>query len=137
MKIRIKFTKEESVKYIGHLDIMRFFQRCFNRAGVKMAYSEGFNPHQKMSFAMPLGLGITSIGEYVDCEIADGQDLAVIAENMNKVAGDGFKILQIKKIKPNSSKAMASVKYAGYQVIFCDGVITPKLLNNTINILLA
>ncbi len=136
MKIRIKFTKEESVKYIGHLDIMRFFQRCFNRAGVKMSYSEGFNPHQKMSFAMPLGLGITSVGEYVDCEIADGQDLKAIVESMNQVAGDGFVILDIKKIKPNGTKAMAAVKYASYKVLFDEKVLTDQALHAAISSIL-
>ncbi len=136
MKIRIKFTKEEPVKYIGHLDIMRFFQRCFNRAGVRMNYSEGFNPHQKMSFAMPLGLGITSVGEYVDCEIADGQNLKEIVENMNRVAGDGFKILDIKKIKTNGSKAMAAVKYAGYEIIFKENVISADGLKSAIESIL-
>ncbi|MBO7730149.1 MAG: DUF2344 domain-containing protein [Lachnospiraceae bacterium] len=118
MKIRIKFTKEASVKYLGHLDIMRFFQRCFNRAGVKMVYSEGFNPHQKMSFAMPLGLGIESRGEYLDCEIADGQNLEEVKNKMNLVSGDGFHILSVRELKENACKVMAAVRFASYQILF-------------------
>lgn len=118
MKVRIKFTKEASVKYLGHLDIMRFFQRCFNRAGVKMIYSEGFNPHQKMSFAMPLGLGIESRGEYLDCEIADGQDLQEVQDKMNRVSGDGFHILSVRELTENACKVMAAVRYASYQILF-------------------
>ena len=106
MKVRIKFTKEVSVKYLGHLDIMRFFQRCCNRAGVKMVYSEGFNPQQKMSFAMPLGLGIESRGEYLDCEIADGQDLEDVKERMNRVSGDGFHIISVRELKENATKIL-------------------------------
>lgn len=122
LKIRIKFTKEAPVKYLGHLDIMRFFQRCFNRAGVKMVYSEGFNPHQKMSFAMPLGLGIESRGEYLDCEIADGQDLNNVKKRMNQVSGDGFRVLCIRELKDAAQKAMASVRYASYQIWFDSSV---------------
>ena len=118
MKVRVKFTKEAPVKYLGHLDIMRFFQRCFNRAGVRMIYSEGFNPHQKMSFAMPLGLGIESRGEYLDCEIADGQDLSDVMERMNQVSGDGFHIVSIRQLKEAAPKAMASVRFASYQIRF-------------------
>ena len=127
MKVRIKFTKEAAVKYLGHLDIMRFFQRCFNRAGVRMIYSEGFNPHQKMSFAMPLGLGIESKGEYLDCEIADGQDLVDVMNRMNQVSGDGFHILSVRKLKDLASKAMASVRYASYQIHFDDEVQEEKI----------
>lgn len=137
MKIRIKFTKEESCKYLGHLDIMRFFQRCFNRAGVKMLYSEGFNPHQKMSFALPLGLGITSEGEYLDCEIADGQDLDMVRENLNKVSGDGFKILDVKKIKDGASKVMAAVRFAKYVVTYDLEPIGDDVLNGAVNELLS
>ena len=69
MKIRIKFRKWGCMKFIGHLDMMRFFQKVMRRADVDIRYSEGFSPHQIMSFAAPLGVGITSDGEYLDIEV--------------------------------------------------------------------
>ena len=69
MKIRIKFAKEGTMKFIGHLDIMRYFQKVMRRADVDIRYSEGFSPHQIMSFAAPLGVGLESRGEYVDIEV--------------------------------------------------------------------
>ena len=69
MKIRIKFAKEGAMKFIGHLDIMRYFQRAIRRAGIDVAYSEGFSPHMIMSFANPLGVGLTSEAEYFDLVI--------------------------------------------------------------------
>ena len=69
MKIRIKFAKRGSLKFVGHLDTMRYFQKLIRRAGIDIAYSEGFNPHQKLSFAQPLGVGMLSEGEYVDIEV--------------------------------------------------------------------
>lgn len=69
LKIRIKFAKNGSMKFIGHLDIMRYFQKVMRRAEVDIAYSEGFSPHQIMSFAAPLGVGLTSRGEYLDIEV--------------------------------------------------------------------
>ena len=71
MKIRIKFRKYGTMKFIGHLDVMRYFQKAIRRAEVNIRYSEGFSPHQIMSFAAPLGVGITSKGEYVDIEVLD------------------------------------------------------------------
>ncbi len=116
MRVRIKFAKKESVKYLGHLDIMRFFQRCFNRAEVKMEYSEGYNPHQKMSFAQPLGVGIISRGEYLDAEIASGQDLEDICRRLNDVCGDGFEVLNVKAVEEGAKKAMAALQFASYEV---------------------
>ena len=69
MKIRIKFRKWGSTKFIGHLDVMRFFQKGLRRADIDVAYSSGFSPHQIMSFASPLGVGLESNGEYFDVEI--------------------------------------------------------------------
>ena len=68
MKVRIKYTKSELLKFIGHLDVMRYFQKAVKRAGFDIAYSQGFSPHQLMSFAAPLALAVTSEGEYFDAE---------------------------------------------------------------------
>lgn len=64
----MRFTKTGSLKFIGHLDCMRFFQKAIRRAGLDVAYSGGFSPHQIMSFASPLSVGTTSDGEYLDVE---------------------------------------------------------------------
>ena len=71
MKIRIKFRKTGIMKFIGHLDVMRLFPEGHpkSRSEVNIRYSGGFSPHQIMSFAAPLGVGITSNGEYVDIEV--------------------------------------------------------------------
>ncbi len=69
MKARLRFNKLGSMMYIGHLDLMRYFQKLFRRCGLDVSYSKGFNPHQIMSFASPLGIGLTSIGEYLDISL--------------------------------------------------------------------
>ena len=118
MRIRIRFTKNEMVKYLGHLDIMRAFQRFFNCAGVKMEYSRGFNPHQKMHFALPLGVGITSEAEYLDALVSDGQDPDAIRKNLDRVSSSAFDILSVKELEPDAQKAMACVYAAGYEISF-------------------
>ncbi len=118
MRVRIKFSKGEPVKYLGHLDILRFFQHCFVRADVKMSYSIGFNPHQKLSFALPLGVGITSEAEYLDADIADGQDAGSLAERLNATSGIGFRILSVKEVEEGAVKVMSAVKYAAYSVTY-------------------
>ena len=68
MKARIKFRKYGSLRFIGHLDVMRFFQKVMRRADIPIAFSGGYSPHMIMSFANPLGIGLTSDGEYFDID---------------------------------------------------------------------
>ena len=70
MKVRIKFTKVGALRYVGHLDFMRTFQKIIKRSGVQAVFTRGFSPHMIMSFAAPLGVGLESLGEYVDFEMA-------------------------------------------------------------------
>ena len=69
MKIRIRFSKQGQMKFIGHLDMVRYFQKVMRRAEVDVAYTEGFSPHQKISFAAPLSVGVISTVEYFDMEV--------------------------------------------------------------------
>ena len=69
MKLRIKFRKYGPIRFIGHLDVMRFFQKANRRAELDVAYTGGFSPHQIVSFAAPLGVGLTNNGEYMDLEV--------------------------------------------------------------------
>ena len=71
MLFRIRFAKYGVVKFIGHLDAMRYFQKAVRRSELPIKYSQGFNPHQLMVFAQPLGVGVTSDGEYLDIETED------------------------------------------------------------------
>jgi len=65
-RLRIRFSRGEELKYISHLDLIRLWQRALNRADVALAYSEGFNPHPRISLALPLALGVTSESELMD-----------------------------------------------------------------------
>ena len=71
MKVRIKFAKTGHMKFVGHLDTMRYFQKAVRRAGLPIAFSGGYSPHMIMSFAAPLGVGTTSLGEYFDMELTE------------------------------------------------------------------
>ena len=93
MKIRMKFSKQGPLKFIGHLDIMRYFQKVMRRADVDIRYSEGFSPHQIMSFASPLGVGILSNGEYVDIEVNSTKDSKTMIEQINRENAEGFCVL--------------------------------------------
>ena len=90
MKVRIKFQKYGAMKFIGHLDVMRYFQKAFRRAGYDSEYSKGFNPHQIMSFAAPLGVGLTGDAEYVDIGLVSCEDAELMVKKLNEVMSEGF-----------------------------------------------
>lgn len=121
MKIRIKFRKTGIMKFIGHLDVMRYFQKAIRRADVEICYSGGFSPHQIMSFAAPLGVGITSNGEYVDIEVHSTGTTAEMLERLNAVMAEGFEIAEYKLLPDTATNAMSSVAAADYTLTFRPG----------------
>ncbi len=121
MKIRIKFRKYGNLKYIGHLDVQRFFQKAVRRAGIDVVYTTGFSPHQVMSFAAPLGVGLQSNGEYMDLEVYSFTGSQDTVDRLNAAGVEGIEILSAKVLPQEAGNAMASVAAAGYTVCFREG----------------
>lgn len=121
MKLRVKFRKYSTVRFIGHLDVMRFFQKAIRRAELDIAYTGGFSPHQIMTFAAPLGVGLESNGEYMDIEVHSLKSSQDTVERLNAVSVDGIEILSVRALPENAENAMASVAAASYTVRFREG----------------
>ena len=132
MKLRIKFAKYGAMKFIGHLDMMRFFQKAIRRAGIDIKYSEGFSPHQIMSFAAPLGVGIESSGEYMDIEVLSMTSTADVRRALNEVMVDGVEVLSVSVLPDNAKNAMASVAAASYRLKMKDGNFPIEDLNRAL-----
>lgn len=125
MKIRIKFRKWGSMKFIGHLDMMRYFQKAIRRANIDICYSEGFSPHQIMSFAAPLGVGITSDGEYFDIEVNSSFSTAEALERLNATMVEGVEVTGYVRLPDNAKTAMAIVAAADYRLSVKEGYSSP------------
>lgn len=123
MKIRIKFSKQGPLRFIGHLDVMRYFQKVMRRAEVPIRYSEGFSPHQIMSFASPLSVGLTSNGEYMDIEVLSTESSKTMVERMNAVSADGIRVLSYRLLEDSAKNAMSSVAAADYTLWFKEGYV--------------
>lgn len=114
MKIRIKFAKQGNMRFIGHLDIMRYFQKAMRRADVDIKYSEGFSPHQIMSFASPLGVGLTSNGEYMDIEVNSTDSSETMVKRLNDAMVEGMTVLSYRRLDDRAGNAMSIVAEADY-----------------------
>jgi len=121
MKVRVKFRKYGPVRFIGHLDVMRFFQKAIRRAGLDIAYTAGYSPHQVMSFAAPLGVGLESNGEYMDIELNSVTTSQDMIQKLNDASVYGIEIISMKELPEGAGNAMASVAAAGYTVRFREG----------------
>lgn len=112
----IQFSKEGRLKYISHLDMMRLFRRAFKRAGLDLVYSNGFNPHPKISLAVPLPLGFTSVAEMMDVETIADYAPEVLQEKLQEKMPQGIGIINCiradRQHKKNLAARCTKAKYA-------------------------
>ena len=117
MNVRVRFTKYGPIKYVGHLDLMRYFQKALRRSGLPLSFTKGFSPHPILSFASPLGVGITSEGEYMDFSLDQDVPLSEICAKLNAQEAYGVEILSVTE-RRSTKKAMAELAAASYLVYF-------------------
>ncbi len=115
-KYVLKFSKEGYFKYTSHLDLLRFFKRSFKRAGIKLKYSQGFNPHPKMAFAQPLSLGYSSIGELLEFETSENLLEEDFKNKLNSIMPMGLKILDCVEYKEEGKTLAALAESAEYVI---------------------
>ena len=122
VKYRVQFTKQGYASFLSHLDILRIFERAFRRAGIKIAYSEGFNPRPKISFAQPLALGIQSVAEFFDVEIK-GRLSQSLAELLNPFLPDGLSIVKAHVIHEKVPSLSQAIDLTEYEIILLDAQV--------------
>lgn len=127
---RIQYTKGEEVRFIGHLDVMRLFQRAIKRAKLPVAYSKGFNPHQLLSFASPLTLGATSEGEYGDFEMTEKIEPSLVWERLAPELPRGMSIIDAVLLTVGQGAAMAVTAGASYHITMDDDVAIEEIKNS-------
>jgi radical SAM-linked protein len=116
LKIRAKYTKLGYLKYLSHLDLVRLFNRSFIRADIPVRYSEGFNPHPKLSLGNPLPLGIESICEYFDVDLTENIELNEFNSRLNEVLPIGIKIIESKEIDEFTPSISSTICISEYEI---------------------
>lgn len=112
--MRIKFVKNNDMIYISHLDVQRLLQRAFRRADIRLSFSQGFNPHPKMSYGNALALGLESYGEYVDIEIEDDVSCSELMERINEQLPEGMQFEKCIELEGGEMALAANIVYGDY-----------------------
>jgi len=115
-KFRTEITKGDEIRYVSHLDYASLMERAIRRAKLPVAYSEGFNPHMKISFASALAVGVTSAAEYMDIELKEPVAEDVFCDRLRQALPKGVKLLRAKMFEGKQKAMMAIVDLAEYTV---------------------
>lgn len=122
MRLRLTFTKTDSLKYTGHLDLHRTLERTFRRAGLPLAYSQGFNPQPRMNLAEALPLGITSECEVMDVWLETQIDLEQAKKDLDRAVPPGMQIISLNEVDEKLPPLQTQVVAAEYRVTVSGGV---------------
>ena len=113
-KLRLRFEKTGRAVYISHLDLMHTMQRAFNRAGYRLKYSEGFNPHPQIAIALPLSVGAASRCEIMDFKLLEDPDLAELPARLTAAMPEGVRVLEAYE----PSRKVAELKWLRVEGLF-------------------
>ena len=115
-RLRVNFSRGEEVKFLSHLDLMRLWERALRRAGLTLAYSEGFSPHPRISIAAPLSVGVTSEAELMDILLNQWISPEAFTSMITKQLPPGIAIRKVTAVGLNEPSLQSRVRFAEYKV---------------------
>ncbi len=115
-KYKMMISVLDAARFLSHLDLVRLFERACRRAKLPMAYSQGFNPHPKISFASPLAVGVAGEREFLEIELTEKLDDRDIITRLNENLIGGIKILAVRQIDNNAKPLMSQISRAAYRM---------------------
>lgn len=116
-RIRVEFTKSETVRFISHLDVLRYWERVIRRAGLPLAYSQGFTPHPRITFAGPLPVGFTGAAEIMDFQLEERRDPATVEQALALQSSPDMRAVRTYEVPVGAPALQASVTWADYRVV--------------------
>jgi radical SAM-linked protein len=115
-RLRITFTRDETLKYIGHLDMARTWQRIARRANLPLAYSEGFNPQPRLSFAAALPVGCTSDHEELDMVLSPPCAIDAVKTQLAQALPPGMKVISIAEVPLGAPALQMQLAAAEFEI---------------------
>ena len=122
MRVRLAFSKDGAMRYVGHLDLFRSWERTFRRSGLPIAYSQGFHPQPKMNLACALPLGFTSQCELLDAWLEQEHPLEQVQESLNHTLPPGIQIKSVESIDLSVPSLQTQVLSAIYIITLLDPI---------------
>jgi len=116
MRIRIKFSKQGALRYTGHLDLHKLWERAARRAELPLAYSQGFHPQPKMNIAAALPLGFSSRCEVLDMRLEQDIPLDGLVDKLNGTMPEGIRVKDITQVDDRAPALQTQVISAEYEV---------------------
>lgn len=137
MRVRITFTKQNALRYIGHLDLHSLWERAMRRAELPLAYSQGFHPQPKISLAAALPLGFSSRGEVLDVRFKEDISIENITKQLNENLPPDIKILNVEEVDEKLPALQTQVLSATYDVKLTEPVDPVELKRRVESIMMA
>ncbi len=116
MLVRIKYAKPNAGRFLSHLDLPHAWERAIRRTGAPLAFSQGYNPHPKLSFGSALSVGTTSDGEYMDVELTKDIDAQAFRQSLAETLPPALTLLELAVIPKKSAALMSVINRAAYRV---------------------
>lgn len=104
-RVRIRFSKQGDLRFVGHRDVMRCFERWLRRAELPLSFSEGFHPKPRMTFPAPLAVGIEGLDEVMELELSDPLAAEALHERLLRHSPPGIGLREVKVLAPGTPKA--------------------------------
>ena len=134
MRIIAAFQKNKEISYTSHLDVQRTLQRAFRRANLPLAYSKGFNPHPKLSFATALATGYTSDGEWFEVELDRPIEPQAFIERVNPALPDGMRVVEAFEADDSIDTLSKLIRAARYELtVHFDGAVAAQDVRNALD----
>lgn len=115
-KLRIKYHKEHHLRFVAHLEMVRLMERVFRRMDLPLHYTQGFNPHPRISFASPLSVGVESVAELLDVELIEQMPVQEVLDRAQQALPRGLTFETAKYVEDKRS-LMSLVTWAEYTVL--------------------
>jgi radical SAM-linked protein len=115
-RLRLKFSRGEELKFLSHLDLMRLWERALRRAGLPLAYSEGFTPHPQIALAAPLSVGVTSQAELMDVFLSRWLPPQSFIAQIEKQLPQGIELLEVWPVGPKAPSLQSQIRFIEYKV---------------------
>lgn len=137
MRVRITFTKQNALKYIGHLDLHSLWERAIRRADLPLAYSQGFHPQPKISLAAALPLGFSSRGEVLDMRLNENVSVEEISKRLSENLPVDIKILNVEEVDEKLPALQTQVLSATYNVELTESIEKSELMRRVESLMMS